>query len=119
MPSSEDGNGANTHQEHAIIIQPEKREQYFLCRLIHPLTVPGLSREGVIGSTKELRAEPVKADDNVAPDWAMESRFESLKLEPLKPEQKPASADSKCSGIVDKRFTRAWGDSLGSLALCT
>lgn len=96
---------ATTHQEHAIIIQPEKREQYFLCRLIHPLTVPGLSREGVTGSTKELRSEPVNAEDNVAPDWPMESRFDPLKLEPLKPEQEPASADSKCSGIVDKRFT--------------
>lgn len=88
------------------MIQPEKREQYFVCRLIHPLTVPGLSREGVTGSAKELLSEPVKADDNVGPDWAMESRFDSLKLEPLKTEPEPASANSKFSGIVDKRFTR-------------
>lgn len=68
---------------------------------------------------KELRSEPVKADDNVALDWAIEFRFDSLKLEPLKTEPEPASADSKCSGIVDKRFTREWGDSLRSSALCT
>lgn len=110
-----------THQEHAIIIQPEKREQYFLCCLIHPLTVPALSREGVTGSAKELRSEPVKADDNVAPDWAIEFRFDSLIVESLKTEPEPASADSKCSGIVDKRFTftRGWDDSSRSSALCT
>lgn len=73
------------------MIQPENREQYFLCRLNHSLTVPGLSREGMTGSAKELGSEPAKADDTVALDWAMEFRFDSMAPETV-PE--PASADS-------------------------
>lgn len=96
-----------THQEQAIIIQPEKREQYFLCRLSHSLTVPGLSREGVTDSAKEVGSELVDADDIVVPDWAMEFRFDSLRFECIETAPEPTSADSKFSGIVDKRFT--WG----------
>lgn len=58
------------------------------------------------GSAKELRSEPANADDIVAPDWAMEFRFDSLALESPETALEPASADSQCSGIVDKRFTR-------------
>lgn len=103
--STEGGNVQSTYQEQAIIIQPENREQYFLCRLSHSLIVPGLSREGVTGSAYELRSEPANADDIVAPDWAVEFRFDSLTFESLETVPEPASADSRCSCIVDKRLT--------------
>lgn len=103
--SAEGGNVQTTYHEQAIIIQPENREEYFLCRLSHSLIVPGISREGVTGSAYELRSEPAAADDTVTPDWATEFLFDSFKFESLEMVPEPASANSRCSCIVDKRFT--------------